>query len=198
MDKGSFNNEQELLSKIASGDEEAFAHLFDQFAPRVMHVATLFTHSISISEDIVQDVFLKLWLKRTQLPEINDFTNWIFIVARNYSINALNKIAKTEISLETQAEHISLPGIEVTSDFEARDLEKIIRKAMLALTDQQQKVFELAKLQGMGRDEIADQLGLSPNTVKMHLVRATRFVRAYLLARTDHFLTIMILFQISF
>ena len=187
------HSEKELLIRVASGDEGAFTILFEQYAPRVMHIATLFTDFEDMAEDIVQDVFMKVWLRRSSLPEILDFNNWIFIVARNLSINALKKIAKAGIHYESLPDHLPYTSAFADADLDAKDLEKHIREAMQLLTEQQQKVFELAKIKDLNREEISKTLGLSPNTVKMHLVRSTRFVRAYLLAKGDHFISLLFL-----
>ena len=190
-------DEKELLPRIAGGDEGAFRILFEEYAPKVMHIANLFTDSEAIAEDIVQDVFMKLWLKRVSLPEILDFNNWIFIVARNLSINALKKIAKAGIRYESLPDHLPHTDAYASTDLDAKDLEKHIREAMQLLTEQQKKVFELSKMKGLNREEISETLGLSPNTVKMHLVRSTRLVRAYLLAKGDRLIS-LIIFLISY
>jgi RNA polymerase sigma-70 factor (family 1) len=185
-------NESEILLRISEGDEQAFAALFDHYAPRVKHIAKLFTVSDAIAEDIVQDVFMKVWLKRRDLPEIQDLKNWLFIVARNFAINALKKIAHRETSYSSLPDLLPYDTPVPDAGLDARDLEKNIRIAMLGLTDQQQKVFELARLQGMSREEISKTLDLSPNTVKMHLVRSTRFVRAWLMAKGGRLLSFLL------
>lgn len=182
------NNEPELLTSIARGDQAAFRAVFDVYAPRVKHVANLFTHSESIAEDIVQDVFMKVWLKRNELPGIQNFAGWLFIVAKNYSLNALKKIAHNDVDPDLLEDNVF--DLEPFSSLEARDLQKNVRQALHILTEQQRNVFEMAKLNGLKREEISEILGLSPNTVKMHLVRSTRLIRGYLLARADKFLAL--------
>ena len=179
------HNEKELLSAISEGSKEAFTTLFDHYSPKILHIAGLVTHSLSGSEDILQDVFMKVWLRRGQLKEIADFNNWIFILTRNLSINALNKIARAEVKNQRLADYLPLSDDNMGKALEFKDIQNLIREALLLLTDQQRRVFELARLHGMSREEIAKELDLSPNTVKMHLVRATRVVRAYLSSRMD-------------
>jgi RNA polymerase sigma-70 factor (ECF subfamily) len=174
------HNQKELLFLVAQGDENAFTVLFDHYSPKVMHTAFLFTQSLSRSEDIVQDVFTKLWLKRAQLREVEDFEKWIFIITRNMSLNILNRIARAELGLEKFAEHVPAREAGESIYLEAKDMEKLIRNSLAALTDQQKKVFELSTFKGLNREEIAQELGLSPNTIKMHLLRATKYVRVYL------------------
>lgn len=180
------HNEQEILAAIAEGSRQSFTTLFDHYSPKILHVAGLFTHSLSESEDILQDVFMKVWLKRDQLTTITDFNSWIFILTRNLSINALNKIARAEVKNQRLAGYLPFTEEHAGGSVEFKDIENLIRQALQLLTDQQRRVFELSRLNGMNREEIAKELGLSPNTVKMHLLRATRQVRAYLSSRMDY------------
>lgn len=190
MSDNNIYNEKEVLLRVAKGDEKAFTHLFNNYSGNVKHVARLFTQSDTTAEDIVQDVFMKVWLKREELITINDFRNWLFIIARNFSINALNKMARTE-NLESFDDYLPFPGNPASDVLDGKYLEKGIREAMQQLTEQQRTVFELAKLKGMSREEVSATLNLSPNTVKMHLVRSTRFIRAFLSARSCRLISII-------
>jgi RNA polymerase sigma-70 factor (ECF subfamily) len=187
------HNEKELLFAVAEGSKDAFTTLFDHYSPKVLHVAGLFTHSLSEAEDIVQDVFMKVWLKRDQLKSVADFNNWLFILTRNLSINALNKIARAEVNNQRVVDYLPLSDEPPGKTLELKDVQNLILEALLLLTDQQRRVFELSRLRGMSREEIARELDLSPNTVKMHLVRATRLVRAYLSSRMDFFVLLCVL-----
>src|SRR5690349_21151502 len=81
-----------LLHQVADGDEAAFRQLFEIYADRIYGVAFTYTKSAHLSEEIVQDVFVKLWLKRTALPDISKIADYIFIIARNRIINELRRL----------------------------------------------------------------------------------------------------------
>ena len=73
MFKDSSYNEEELLAFIANGDELAFTRVFDYYRDRIYSIAFKITHSTTVAEEIVQDVFLKIWLRRDHLIEIENF-----------------------------------------------------------------------------------------------------------------------------
>lgn len=79
-DKTSLENEQALLQLIAGGDENAFATLFHHYQQHLLRVVYQFVKSQALSEEIVQDVFLKIWTGREKLPEIQQFRSWLFIL----------------------------------------------------------------------------------------------------------------------
>src|SRR5262249_5656340 len=77
-------NEISLLSAVAKGDESAFRQLFDQYWDNIYGVAFTFTKSPVIAEEMAQDVFVKIWLKRAELPQVKKFGDYLFIIARNH------------------------------------------------------------------------------------------------------------------
>src|SRR6478735_11143470 len=99
-------NEKELLALIAKGDEIAFSKLFFQFKDRIYSIAFKLTKSTIAAEEIVQEVFLKIWLKRASLTEIENFSAYLFIIARNDVYKGLKQIARhhapTSLSVDSQ------------------------------------------------------------------------------------------------
>ena len=87
-------NESDLLAEVARGNENAFKVLFDRYWDKIFSVAFVLTKSVVLAEEIVQDVFLKIWLNRLKLPEIENFEGYLFIIGRNHIFNELRN--KTE------------------------------------------------------------------------------------------------------
>ena len=79
MPADNFNIDKTLLLRIAEGDEAAFTQVFNIFKNKIFTVAYKLTESQTLAEEIVQDVFLKIWLKRDKLAEVNDFSSYLFI-----------------------------------------------------------------------------------------------------------------------
>src|SRR5678810_238059 len=88
------NNEKELLALIAKGDEIAFSKLFLQFKDRIYSIAFKLTKSTIAAEEIVQEVFLKIWLKRANLTDIENFSAYLFIITRNDVYKSLKQIVQ--------------------------------------------------------------------------------------------------------
>lgn len=80
-----------LLKQIAAGDEHAFRVLYDHWQPKLSSFIFGITKSKEITDEIVQDAFLKIWMSRETLAEINNFKAYLFLICKNQSINALKK-----------------------------------------------------------------------------------------------------------
>ena len=85
------NNETTLLRDVAEGDGKAFRLLFERYWRSVYGVALAFTKSPGLAEEMVQDIFLRIWLKREKLSDVEKFDDYLFIVARNHIFNKLKK-----------------------------------------------------------------------------------------------------------
>ena len=87
-------DEKKLLILISKDSDEAFHIIYDKYKNTIYRVAIKSLKSPVLAQEIVQDVFLKVWFERKNLVNINSFENWLFIVARNHLLNQLKKIAK--------------------------------------------------------------------------------------------------------
>mgnify|MGYP000597832205 CR=1 FL=1 len=87
-------NEKVLLSNVAAGDENAFAKLFKNYYNQLGGFIMRLTESESLTQEIVQDVFLKIWINRTALSEIDCFKAYLPVVAKNHAFNCLKQIAR--------------------------------------------------------------------------------------------------------
>ncbi len=173
------HNEEELLKSIAAGDECAFAKLFSHYRNRIYTISFKLTGANIIAEEIVQDVFLKIWQKRADLNDIENFSAYLFIVTRNHAYKVLKDIARNY-------EVVALPDEEqILSDNNTADLligkeyTLLLQNAVERLTSQQKQVYYLVKDQGFKRDEVARQLHIRPETVKFHLAQAMKNIRAF-------------------
>ncbi len=82
-------NEKALLEQIAQGDEAAFATLYDRHWKRVYTIALQYTKSPEAAQDIVQDVFIKIWVNKENLLQVREFKPYLFVTARNMIISSL-------------------------------------------------------------------------------------------------------------
>jgi RNA polymerase sigma-70 factor (family 1) len=184
------NEEKELLMRIAAGDEAAFTALFDAYKDKIYSIAMRLTRNAAVAEEIVQDVFLKIWLKRQGLAEVEHFRAYLFTATRNEVISAIRRLARRRVLVAGAAK----AGLTEVNDTDSllldREYQAILRQAVEQLPPQQQKVYRLMKEQGLRRDQAAEQLGMSPETVKMHLALAMRSVRAFCIARLDLYIAV--------
>ncbi|MEO6684062.1 MAG: RNA polymerase sigma-70 factor [Ginsengibacter sp.] len=174
-----FQINQSLLRLVSIGDEQAFRVLFDYYKDRFYYVALKMTNLEDIAEETVQEVFIQLWRQRSGLAEVENPDAYFFTVLyrqvyQYYRKAALDK--KLILALEDS------PRAKNSTDefILAKEKEQFIREAVGRLPAQQLQVFKLSKEEGLSREEIADKMQISPNTVRNHLAQAMRSVRTYL------------------
>lgn len=170
----------ELLARIAAGDEKAFRILFDEYEGWFYSVVLKMTGSKTVAEEIVQDIFLHVWLNRKSLTKIDNPDNYFFTAVYRKVYTYFRKM-----SLEHNVRKMLLaasPQVDNTTDqiVLSRESKRLINEAIAKLPPQQQLVFRLSKQDGLSREQVAEQLHISPHTVKNHLADAIRFIRTYL------------------
>jgi RNA polymerase sigma-70 factor (family 1) len=179
------------LLLIAQSDEKAFRVFFDRYKERFYAVALKMTRSDAVAQEMVQDVFLKIWQNRTSLPEIIKPDTYFFTVLYRQIYRHYKKLALENKLLKLIAESPHFQNITDETVL-AQESTRLINEAILKLPKQQQIVFRLSKQDGLSREQIAEQLHISPNTVRNHLADAMQSIRSYL----DHAALIFILVNI--
>lgn len=174
------NNDQ-LLLRISEGDESAFRIIYDQYRPKIYSYAFHFTESTVLADEVIQETFLKVWLKRSTLKEVDNFSAWLYAIARNYMYDALKAAAK-EMQLRKSLETAE-PINETEDIFQNKLNEQLLREALDQLSPQQRQVYTLSRDHGLKRHQIAEQLNISENTVKTHMSQAIKHIAAFIQRR---------------
>jgi RNA polymerase sigma-70 factor (ECF subfamily) len=169
-----------LLKHIAGGDEEAFRVVFDHYKSAFYGAAFKMTRSAHISEEIVQEVFVTIWVKRQLIGDARHPENYIFTILHNCIYAQFRKIAR-EHQLKSKLEKEQEEGEEVIESllFE-KENKAILDNVINQMPPRQRLIYKLAKQEGWSREEIAKGLNISPNTVRNHLASAIEFLRNYL------------------
>lgn len=169
--------EKELLDLAAKGDPAAFTMLFNNYKDKLYGFLIRLTGSAEMTEDIVQEAFLKLWKNRESLHEIDHFSGYLFKLTRNHALNAFKRLAtETQVisSLRDQTEQVKS---DASNPLVFKELKALLHTTLEKLPPQQKLIFQLNREHGLKPAEIANQLHLSTATVKNHLVQALRKVR---------------------
>jgi len=188
-------NESELLSRIAGGDQRAFTELFDFYEAYVYDYGRKLTRSTDEAAEIVQDVFLKIWLNREKLSEVENFGAYLNRVVRNHSLNVIRKLAneaKGSLSLKAVAKESDDSTAELLDYNESN---RILNQAIEDLPAQQRMVYTLCHVQGMKYEEAAAQMNISSRTVQTHMGQALKHIRAHF---KKHALAYPVLFAVLF
>ena len=172
-------NEKEFLQQVVQGDESAFRTVFDHYRDAIYSFALKVTRREAIAEEIVQDVFIKIWINRAGLPAIHHFPDFLYIIARNHTFNALRKLARERKLNAVTTEDLSIAGVSTEAIIIQRDYDRLLQQAVAQLPPQQRLVYTLGRQEGFTREEIAAQLQISPETVKVHMASALRTLRTY-------------------
>jgi RNA polymerase sigma-70 factor (ECF subfamily) len=168
-----------LLALLSEDNEQAFRVIFDRHRDKIYRLALMYVKAESLAEDIVQDIFLKLWTQRKELSGIGSLESWIHTLTRNHTLNHLKKIAVDWTAREALA-HARTARTD-TTDYKVRstEYEALFKEAVGQLPDQQKRVYLLAKEEDLSYAEIGAQLSLSPLTVKTHMARAFASIRGF-------------------
>ena len=169
-----------LLLRIGGGDETAFREVFDHYKARFHSAAFKMTRSAELAEDIVQEVFIALWDKRKKVAAAKNPEAYLFTILHNSIYAQFRKLAlerqlKKKLSEEPEAMEEN-PVEMLLLEKENRELWENVVSSMPA---QQQLVYRLSKQEGLSREEIAQKLNISPNTVRNHLSASIEFIRLY-------------------
>lgn len=181
-----------MLARLANGDEEAYALLLRKYWNPVYSLALTYLKSPQQAQDIVQDVFLKLWDRRIQLAAIENPEAWLFTVARNRIIDSFRK----KIALPLPEQYANIPESETLSPlrlYEQKQVRSSVEEAIELLPPTRKEIFLLSRNEGLTYDEIAGRLKLSHAAVKAHIAKSLHFIREYLSLHTDHMAYLLIL-----
>lgn len=176
----SVHKEQDLLQLASLGDQQAFTTLYDLYKNKLFAYALRLTESEMLAEDIVQDVFLKLWNNQQSLKSIDKLDSYLFRMCKNDIINHFKR-ASHETLILAELFHQKPVGYNDTQETVAfKEAEKILLEVLEKLTPQQKAIYHLSREDGKTHEEIARILQIAPNTVKNHMIKAMALIRSEL------------------
>lgn len=190
-----FHEEQLLFQRIAKGDEEAFATIFHDYTSRLFLIVVKLLKSESDAEEVIQNVFLKLWLQRENLPQIQNPGAWLNRLASNEALDFLRRKATRHKYLRT-VDKAEANDDELHHALDAKELNRLIWEAVEKLPPARQEIFRLSRQEGKSRDEIAEQLGLSKHTVKNQMASALKFIQVYIEKNGGTYLPVVLFFPL--
>jgi len=177
MDPTNQYSDANLWLRVKNDDQEAFKEIFERYN------ALLYSHVVNKldneeeARDLVQDIFIALWEKRSTIHEIN-IAGYLFTAARN---KVLNNIRHRKIINRFEQDFKNFAGDHaannVESSLDKRELETIIEMEIAALPERMRQVFELSRKGHLAHQEIADQLGISKHTVNDHIKASLKILR---------------------
>jgi RNA polymerase sigma-70 factor (family 1) len=165
--------DNDMLLAIAHDDERAFNSLFYEYHQQLGRFVFSVTRSKELTEEIIQDVFVKLWENRKDLPAIKNFSAYLFIITRNHTLNTIRKQVQEKEKQQALAQHYELTEETEAVGEDARYA--LLDSAVDQLPQQQRKVY-LLRQQGLKNADVAFQLDLTVNSVKKYQQWATQTI----------------------
>jgi len=174
------HSDRELLILLGQGSEPAFAEVYERFRPQVKRFAMRIAKSNEAADEIVQNVLLKLWNQRDHLSAIENIQGWLNRVTTNDALDFLKKVAREKALAERIWLQMQNEPAYAENDYVLKDYLKLIENVVQLLPAQQQRVYRLSREQYLTYEEIAEELEISPNTVRNHMAAALDNIRKHM------------------
>jgi RNA polymerase sigma-70 factor (ECF subfamily) len=171
------NYEKDLVYALKRGDAVAFDKLFSVYGNRLYHFSYGYLKSKEEAEEVVQEVFLRIWRNRKELKPELSFKSYLFTIAYHFILELFERISRQQ----AYKHQIIAESVDFTDDLDERLNYRILLEKVEKLIDQlpqRQKVILIKrKKEGIPVKEIASQLGITPKTVENHLTEALKNIK---------------------
>ncbi len=178
MNSGKNHITQELLTRLKSDDMLAFDKVYELYSHKLFSFVFKILKNEADTDDIVQEVFVRIWESRDKLEDYKLLNSYIFTIAYNNSIDLIRK----RINNNKYLEHLKYSAVinatpNLISEIEFNELNTQVQKLIAQLPERQKQVYLLHKEDGLTYPEIAEKLGISKNTVENHIAKALKYLR---------------------
>lgn len=174
-------SEYELLEKVAKGDWNAFADLYNHYVPKLYKFIYPFVNqSKEDVEEIIQNIFLKIWMRKEKLITIRSFDAYLFRMAKNDLIDLKRQVSSKQRIIEKITPPETLYVTTAYDKLVYNEYFKSAKDALLQLSPQRRKIFEMRTEMDMSIFDIAKELNISQSAVKKQLYEAVKHVKKHL------------------
>lgn len=177
--------EKELLNQLLNGDVWAFREIYESYQGKVFLFALRLTKSKADAEEVVQEVFVKLWEKRAGIQIEKNFNAYILTITRNLILDKLKKAARDKkIQQKIYHNMQELQKIDANALIE-KEIARLHRQAIDLLSPRKKEIYILSREEELTYEEIAQKLGISVNTVRNQMSDALKSIREFLSQHPD-------------
>ena len=170
--------DEQLISRFQAGDENAYVELVNRFKDKLTNFVYYFLKDEELSEDIVQDTFIKLYEKKHYYKPVAKFSTWIYTIARNLANTELRKKNRAKImylshmKYDNQNHELKSKDQSLISKLENEYLLDELHSAIDKLPDNYKTAIILRDIQGLNYEEISNIVGVPLGTIKSRINRA--------------------------
>ena len=175
-----YTTEQSAVLLLNRGDSEGLKQLYYIYCKQLFYLAKKYLKDTHLAEDAVQDVFIKLWLKRGKLDPEQCIKSFLFTCLKNHVLNMIRN-QKRRIIAAYQVEEQFHPSSDYTADeLQYREYTAILNNGINDLPEKRREIFYLKTSGNLSNEQIAEKLHISVNTVKVHYQKGRKFIQAHL------------------
>ncbi len=174
------HNEKRLISRIMEGDRKAFKEFHIHYYPLVRQYLRLFITDPNDLEELTQDIFLKIWVKRHLLMHVEAFQGYLFRMVKNHVLNYFRSLKMGRKMVELSASENEAAPEDTESQILFKQYYRIAAEGIEKLSQGRRRILKMSIEQGLTLDEIAAEMEITRAGVKKQLYAATAFVRKYL------------------
>jgi len=172
---------RELLLLLRNGDHVAFYNIYERYCKKLYSFVLRYIKQKSDAEEIVQEVFVKIWEARNRIDVYSSFDSFLFTIAYNSTMSVFRR----RITEQKYVEYLkSLQQVEnspdFTDDIHFREINEKVQKLLNNLTPRQKEIYLLSRMEGLTHEEIAEKLGISALTVKKHIANTLSFLKSHI------------------
>lgn len=169
--------DQELLQRLIDGNKKAFSIIYHRHYDAVANVGMRYLADRKLTEDLVQEVFTKLWVNRMKFKNVENFQFYFYTMVKHDALQYIKNIARESAAKENVRHIMSSSDNNIDRILTENDHHKMVSLVIAQLPIPHQRVFNLIKVEGTNRTEAARILNLSQQTVDNYLVFALRAIR---------------------
>lgn len=166
-----------LIEQLKEGSKDAFRSLFETFGPKIHAFAKSYLKNDEDTEELIQDVFLRLWEIRASLDSSKNIKSFLFKICVNLIYDLIRRKNIKQAYLEYSGQNYPSFGDNTWDEVIYNDMLNNLEILVCAMPEQRQRIFRLSKEDGLSNDEIAKQLNLSKRTVENQLYRSISFLK---------------------
>ncbi|SHF26500.1 RNA polymerase sigma-70 factor, ECF subfamily [Mariniphaga anaerophila] len=173
-------NISRIISNLAEDDEGALEELFNFYYPRLFSFSKSFFKIEDGIDDIIQEVFIKIWRNRKKINSASTFNSFIFTITKNLLLNELRSRLNNENAREKIRNLSIAQEYSSIADIEYDELKTKVDEIIDKLPERQKEVFVLSRAEGLSHKEIAEKLGIKTKTVEYHITQAAGLIKSKL------------------
>ena len=173
-----FSDTEQIINRLKNEDKSAVDDLFSYYYPRLYHFSKSILKIENDIDDILQEVFVKIWLNRQKIGNPETFNAYIFTITKNEVLNLIRSNLREHTFKDQLFQHAVAEEYQNSAPLEYEEVKAGIDKIVAVLPEKRQQVFILSRTEGLSNKEIAQQLNISEKTVEDHITHAIKQIKS--------------------